>query len=63
MPFQDLDVNPLLRFVGWIFDPTESYADSWAEDYLSQSANLHDLERRMRQLDAQRHIGPFGWNA
>jgi hypothetical protein len=56
-------VNPLFRFVSWIFDPTEAHADTWAEDYLAQSTNLHDLERRMRQLETQRPIGPFGWNA
>lgn len=31
--------------------------------FLSQSADMSDLERRMRQLDARQPFGPFGQNA
>ena len=34
---------------------------SWEEDYLSQSVDHVDLERRIKQLDrGQIEVGPFG---
>jgi len=56
-------MNLISRFIGWIFDPSDPQTDPAAEAFLAQSIDLHDLERRMRQLDRQRHIGPFGLNA
>jgi hypothetical protein len=56
-------MNLLSRFVGWIFDASQSTTTSEAEDYLSHAVDLNDLERRMRELDARRAIGPFGLNA
>ena len=53
----------LSRFVSWIFDASESVHLSEAEAYLSGSVDLNDLERRMRELDTRRPIGPFGLNA
>ncbi len=36
------------------------------ERYLAESADLYDLERRMRELEQHRPhqfvLGPFGWN-
>jgi hypothetical protein len=58
-----LAMNLLSRFVGWIFDASRSTTTSEAEDYLSHAVDLNDLERRMRELDARRAIGPFGLNA
>jgi len=51
------------QFISWIFDPSDPPTDAAAEAFLAQAVDLHDLERRMRQLDRQRHIGPFGLNA
>jgi Protein of unknown function (DUF3563) len=56
-------MNLISRFIGWIFDPSDSPTDPAAEAFLAQSIDLNDLERRMRQLDRQRHVGPFGLNA
>ncbi len=37
------------------------------ERYLAESADLFDLERRMRELEQHRPhhyvLGPFGWNS
>jgi Protein of unknown function (DUF3563) len=56
-------MNLISQFISWIFDPSDPVADPAAEAFLAQAIDLHDLERRMRQLDRQRGVGPFGWNA
>jgi Protein of unknown function (DUF3563) len=56
-------MNLISQFFSWIFDPSDASTDPAAEDFLAQAVDLHDLERRMRQLDRQRGVGPFGLNA
>ena len=56
-------MNLFSRFVSWVFDASDSTHLSDAEVYLSGAVDLNDLERRMRELDTRRPIGPFGLNA
>jgi len=56
-------MNPVSQFISWIFDPSDPPADAAAEAFLAQAVDVYDLERRMRELDRQRPIGPFGLNA
>ena len=56
-------MNLLSRLVSWVFDASDSAHLSDAEAYLSGAVDLNDLERRMRELDERRPIGPFGLNA
>jgi hypothetical protein len=56
-------MNLFSRFVSWVFDASDSARLSDAEVYLSGAVDLNDLERRMRELDTRRPIGPFGLNA
>ena len=56
-------MNLISRLIDWIFDPHEPSADADAEAFLAQSVDLHDLERRMRELDRRRAVGPLGMNA
>jgi Protein of unknown function (DUF3563) len=55
--------NLVSQFIDWIFAPGDPDIDTRAEAFLAQAVDLHDLERRMRDLDRQRRIGPFGLNA
>ena len=55
-------MNILSRLVSWIFDASDNHRSD-AEAYLSGAVDLNDLERRMRELDTRRPIGPFGLNA
>ncbi len=51
------------QFIDWIFAPSDPGTDPGVEAFLAQAVDLRDLERRMRELDRPRHIGPFGLNA
>ena len=59
-------MNPIKSFVHWLFDAQPRNTMESHERYLSESADLFDLERRMRALEQhQPHhhvLGPFGWN-
>jgi hypothetical protein len=56
-------LNALSKFIGWIFDADHSNAQQRDEAYIAASADLYELEVRMRQIDRRRPIGPFGLNA
>ena len=56
-------MNILSRFVSWVFDASDNSPGSEGEAYLADAVDMNDLERRMRELDARRSIGPFGLNA
>jgi len=44
-------MNPITRLIDWLFE-SEHFADQQRdEEYLAQSVDIYDLERRMRQLD------------
>jgi hypothetical protein len=49
--------------LGWIFDPEQVNSLERDEQYLAESVDICDLERRMRLLDQRRPFGPFGLNA
>ena len=53
----------LSRLVSWVFDAGNNTLGSDSEAYLADAVDMNDLERRMRELDARRDIGPFGQNA
>jgi hypothetical protein len=55
-------MNMISQFLNWIFEPSPRYDQQWTHAYLADAVDLNDLERRMRQLDRQRDIGPFGFN-
>jgi hypothetical protein len=59
-------MNPLSTFTRWLFEAQPQNAMESHERYLSESADLYDLERRQRALEQhQPHhfvLGPFGWN-
>ena len=60
-------MNPITHFIRWIFEARPQGTPENHERYLAGSADLLDLERRMRELEQHRphhHVlGPFGWNA
>jgi hypothetical protein len=56
-------MNLISRFVSWIFEAGDNALGSDGEAYLCGAVDMIDLERRMRELDARRDIGPFGLNA
>jgi len=56
-------MNLISHFIDWIFEPSEPSNDPATDAFLAQAIDLHDLERRMRELDRPRRIGPFGLNA
>lgn len=49
--------------INLVFTPARSSAYDADADYLSQSVDMTDLERRMRALDQRQPFGPFGLNA
>ena len=56
-------MNLLSQILGWIFDADQSNAQHRDESYIAGSADLYELEARMRELDRRRPFGPFGLNA
>jgi Protein of unknown function (DUF3563) len=56
-------VNLISKLIGWIFDADQSNAQQRDESYIAESADLYELESRMRELDRRRPFGPFGLNA
>jgi Protein of unknown function (DUF3563) len=60
-------MNPLLSLFHWFFDARPAGTLESHERYLAASADLRDLERRMRELEQHRPhhwvLGPFGSNA
>lgn len=60
-------MSPIISFFQWFFEAKPQGALESHERYLAESADLFDLERRMRELDQHRPhhnvLGPFGWNA
>jgi Protein of unknown function (DUF3563) len=49
--------------INLVFTPAQTSAYEGDTDYLSQSVDMNDLERRMRALDQRQPFGPFGQNA
>jgi len=56
-------MNFISHFISWIFDADQSNSQQRDEAYIAESADLYELEFRMRQLDRRRPFGPFGLNA
>jgi Protein of unknown function (DUF3563) len=56
-------VNFISQFIGWIFDAEQNNSQQRDEAYIAESADLYELESRMRELDRRRPFGPFGLNA
>jgi Protein of unknown function (DUF3563) len=54
----------LLKLFTGLFSATSTEAQDRDDKYLADSADLYDLERRMRQIDSGRHnlyaIGAYG---
>jgi Protein of unknown function (DUF3563) len=49
----------IAALLAWLFEPSHVAAQRRAEEYLSQAADMCDLERRMRMLDRDRAFGPY----
>jgi len=56
-------MNLIHDFISWVFEAHTPDTPEADERYLSGSADMFDLERRMREIDQRRSIGPFGLNA
>jgi hypothetical protein len=56
-------LNPISKLIGWIFDAEQNNTEQRDEAYIAASADLYELEARMRELDRRRPFGPFGLNA
>lgn len=60
-------MNPISAFFSWLFEARPTGMLASHERYLAASADLRDLERRMRELEQHRPhhavLGPFGSNA
>jgi hypothetical protein len=54
----------LIQSIKSLFNASASPAQDRDDQYLAESADIYDLERRMRQLDSGRHnlysIGSYG---
>lgn len=57
-------MNALLHTIRGLFSMSAPDAQDRDAEYLAQSTDLYDLERRMRQIDSGRHnlyaIGSYG---
>ena len=57
-------MNSLMKSLTHWFSPGPLTAQDRDDEYLSQSVDIYDLERRMRQLDSSQHnlvsIGSYG---
>jgi Protein of unknown function (DUF3563) len=54
----------ILKSIKSLFNVAASVAQDRDEQYLAESADMYDLERRIRQIDSGRHnlyaIGAYG---
>jgi hypothetical protein len=57
-------MSSLLESIKNLFNVSATPAQDRDDQYLAESADIYDLERRMRQLDSGRHnlysIGSYG---
>ncbi len=57
-------MNSLLKSIQNLFTATASPEQDRDDQYLAESADIYDLERRMRQIDSGRHnlyaVGAYG---
>ncbi len=57
-------MSSLLQSIKNLFDMSATSAQDRDEQYLAESVDIYDLERRMRQVDSGRHnlyaIGAYG---
>ena len=57
-------MSSLLQALKNLFDVSATSAHDRDDQYLAESADIYDLERRMRQIDSGRHnfyaIGAYG---
>ena len=57
-------MSSLLQSIKNLFSTSASPAQDRDDQYLAESADIYDLERRMRQVDSGRHnlyaIGSYG---
>ena len=57
-------MNAILKSLASLFTDTESPEQDRDDQYLAESVDIYDLERRMRQVDSGRHnlyaIGSYG---
>jgi Protein of unknown function (DUF3563) len=57
-------MSSLLQSLKNLFDVSATPAQDRDDQYLAESADIYDLERRMRQIDSGRHnlyaIGSYG---
>jgi len=57
-------MNALIQTLTGIFSLTSMGTQNQDDQYLAESADIYDLERRMRQVDSGRHnlyaIGSYG---
>jgi hypothetical protein len=57
-------MNSLLKSIQNLFTATVTPEQDRDDQYLAESADIYDLERRMRQIDSGRHnlyaVGAYG---
>jgi len=57
-------MSSLIQSIKSLFNASASPAQDRDDQYLAESADIYDLERRMRQVDSGRHnlyaIGSYG---
>ena len=57
-------MNALIQSIQNLFTATSHTAQDRDDQYLAESVDIYDLERRMRQVDSGRHnlyaIGAYG---
>ena len=56
-------MNAISKLIAWIFDAEHNNSQHRDEAYIAESADLYELEYRIRQLDRRRPFGPFAQNA
>ena len=62
-PQRSTRLNALSKLIAWIFDAEQNNSQQRDEAYIAESADLYELEYRIRQLDRRRPFGPFAQNA
>ena len=55
-------MNALSKLFAWIFDADHDSSQQLDDAYIAESADLYELESRIRQLARRRSFGPFGQN-